>query len=134
MGPYGLNKSSLRAPVARVRGLGSAKDGTGHFITQRVTALALVPLLLWFVVGVISHIGVPHYTFKAWLGGIVPATLMVLTLVTTFWHAALGLAVVVEDYVHHEMLKLALLVLVRLGCVGFAVLGVVSVIKIAVSN
>lgn len=131
MGPYGKNTGALRSPLSRVRGLGSAKDGTGHFIIQRLTALALIPLTIWFVVAVIANINAPYYQFTQWVGGIGTATLLILTLIATFWHAALGLSTVIEDYVHHEFTKLLLLALVKLLCFGFALLGVLSVIKLA---
>jgi succinate dehydrogenase / fumarate reductase membrane anchor subunit len=128
-----MNKkvSNLSSPLARVRGLGSAKEGTGHFIAQRLTAIALIPLTIWFVVSVIMHIGASHHVFATWAGGLCTATLLVLTLVATFWHASLGLCTVVEDYIHNEFSKIALLTLVKLSCAAFAVLGVLSVLKLA---
>jgi succinate dehydrogenase / fumarate reductase, membrane anchor subunit len=134
MGPYGKNKNTLTTPLARVRGLGSTGEGTGHYIAQRLSALALVPLTIWFVVSVIAHIGAPHYQFSEWAGGLCTATLLILTLIATFWHASLGLATVVEDYVHHELTKLVTLAVVKLACFGFALLGVLSVLKLALSR
>ena len=131
MGPYGKTNTALRSPLARVRGLGSAKDGTGHFIIQRLTALALIPLSIWFVVAVIAHLNAPYFMFVQWMSGLGTATLFILTLIATFWHAALGLSTVIEDYIHHELTKLLLLALVKLLCFGFALLGVLSVIKLA---
>ena len=83
----------LRAPLARVRGLGSARDGTHHWWMQRVTAVALVPLALWFTVSVVSVVGANHATATAWLQGPVNAALMLALIIAVFYHAHLGVRV-----------------------------------------
>src|SRR3546814_6816815 len=93
---------SMRTPLGRIRGLGSAKDGTGHWWAQRVTALALVPLTVWFVASVIGMAGADHASFVAWIASPLVAGLMILLIVATFHHAQLGLQVIIEDYVHDE--------------------------------
>ncbi|GAB5468815.1 MAG: succinate dehydrogenase, hydrophobic membrane anchor protein [Rhodospirillales bacterium] len=104
---------SLKSPLGHVRGLGSAKEGVQHWWLQRVTALALIPLGLWFVVSVIgmSHSG--HDEMVAWLSAPFPATFAILLIVATFWHAMLGVQVVIEDYVHNETTKIATLLVVK---------------------
>jgi succinate dehydrogenase / fumarate reductase membrane anchor subunit len=121
---------SLRTPLGKVRGLGSAKDGTEHFWMQRLTAVALVPLTLWFVISVIAHIGAGYGAFVAWLSSPLSGGLMILLLVATFYHAMLGLQVVIEDYVHTEWKKLASLIVMRFFCILLGVIGVLSVLKI----
>lgn len=109
---------SMRTPMARVRGLGSAKDGTGHWWAQRLSALALIPLTVWFVASVIAMAGAEHAAMRAWVASPVVAGLLILLIVATFYHAVLGLQVVVEDYVHHEGIKFgAIIALKGLGIV-----------------
>ncbi len=122
---------SRRTTLARVRFLGSAKDGTAHWWAQRLTAAALVPLALWFVAGMVILAGSGHGPFVAWLGRPVPAVLMLLLIVATFHHAQLGLQVVIEDYVHQPGLRIALLVLVKFAAFGLGLAAVFAVLKIA---
>lgn len=124
----------MQSPLGRVRGLGSAKDGTGHWWAQRITAVALVPLSLWFVISVVALLGANHATFKAWLGTPGNATMMVLLLIATFYHAQLGLQVVIEDYVHGEAVKLASLIGIKLAAVILGVFAIVAVLNVAVGG
>lgn len=121
----------LRTPLGRVRGLGSAKEGVGHWWAQRVTALALIPLTVWFVASVIALAGADHATIVAWLRSPVVAALMVLLLVSVFYHAALGVQVVIEDYVHEEGAKLASILIVKALCLVLGLAGIFAVLKIA---
>jgi succinate dehydrogenase / fumarate reductase membrane anchor subunit len=123
--------SQMRSPLGRVLGLGSAKEGVEHWWHQRVTALALVPLVLWFVVVVIELVGADRAALIDWLHNPIPATLMILLIVATFYHLALGLQVVIEDYIHGEAMRLTALVVMRLFCVVFVVRGVMAVLKLA---
>jgi len=118
----------LRSPLGRVRGLGSAKDGTGHWWAQRLTALALIPLALWFCIAVIAKTGADYATFAAWAGSPVVAGLLILLVGTTFYHAALGVQVVIEDYVHHEAAKLVLVLAVKTALLLMALAGILSVL------
>jgi succinate dehydrogenase / fumarate reductase membrane anchor subunit len=121
----------MRSPLGRAIGLGSAKEGVAHWWRQRVSALALVPLTLWFVIAVIGLIGADHAAFIAWVRSPMPAVFLVLLLVATFYHTALGLQVVIEDYIHGEVARLAALLIMRLLCVLFAVRGIFAVLKMA---
>lgn len=123
--------SDLRTPLARARGLGAAHDGTHHFWVHRLSALALVPLCLWFVASVVCKIGASYEEFMAWAGQLHVATALVITIVLTFHHAALGLQTVVEDYVHTPLPRLALLLLVKYSSFALAVIGVMAVLKIS---
>jgi succinate dehydrogenase / fumarate reductase membrane anchor subunit len=121
----------LRSPLGRAVGLGSAKEGVGHWWAQRLTAVALVPLSLWFVTSVIALAGADHGVVVAWLANPLSAIIMVLLIGATFYHAALGVQVVIEDYVHAEGVKFAALVLNNLICFALAVAGIFAVLKIA---
>jgi succinate dehydrogenase / fumarate reductase membrane anchor subunit len=124
----------LRSPLGRARGLGSAKKGVEHWVVQRVTAVALVPLALWFVAAAISLAGGDFDAMQNWIGRPLPAILMILLLIATFYHAALGLQVVIEDYVHAELARLGLVVVARLACVALAVAGIVAVVALALGG
>jgi succinate dehydrogenase / fumarate reductase membrane anchor subunit len=120
----------MRSPLARAMGFGSAKDGVEHWWMQRVSAVALVPLTLWFVASIIAHTGSDYATFIAWLRTPFVTIFMILLLIALFYHTALGLQVMIDDYVHSGA-KFAALVAVRLGCVALAVAGIVATLRIA---
>ena len=120
----------LRSPLARVRGLGSAKDGTGHWWAQRLTALALVPLTIWFVVGVIGHVGADHDALLQWIGHPVTAGLFLLLVGATFYHASLGVQVVIEDYLHNEWIKLAALLVMKAALLVLGLAAALAVLSI----
>jgi succinate dehydrogenase / fumarate reductase membrane anchor subunit len=121
----------MQSPLGRALGLGSAKEGVNHWWLQRVTAVALVPLVLWFVISIVQLAGADRAALVAWLHQPMPAVLTVLLLVATFHHLALGLQVVIEDYVHGEGMKLGLIVAMRLLCIVFAARGILAVLKLA---
>lgn len=124
------NSKTLRSPLQVARGLGSAKHGTEHWWSQRLTAIALVPLTVWFVFGVIRHLGADHATFIAWMKSPFSAVMMILTAVVTFHHAQSGLQVVIEDYVHAEWQKMALIIGVKFLSFALAAACVLAVVKI----
>ncbi len=121
---------NLRSPLGRVRGLGSAKDGTGHWWAQRLTALALIPLTVWFCGTVISFIGADYAAVAAWIASPVVSGLLILLIVATFYHAVLGLQVVIEDYVHSEGVKIALLLVVKALAIVLSLSAVLSVLTL----
>src|SRR5690606_21337351 len=104
-------RTDFRTDMKRVRGLGSAKEGVAHWWMQRLTALALIPLSIWLVAALVAHTGAGYGAVRAWIAHPVTAGLLVLLLGATFYHAQLGLQVVIEDYVHREGAKLAAIVL-----------------------
>ena len=120
-----------RTPLGRVRGLGSAKEGTAHWWAQRVTAVALVPLSLWLVAWVVATAGADHKAVTAWLADPLVAIPMLLVIVATFHHAQLGLQVVIEDYVHTEWLKISGNMLVKFTAIVLSVVSIFAVLKIA---
>lgn len=122
---------SLRSPLGRVRGLGSAKSGTEHFWAQRVTAVALIPLTLWFVYSIMKLAGADYAMARAWMGSPINAVLMLVLIAATFHHMQLGLQVVIEDYVHTEGVKIASLVLMKGASLLLAVAAAFAVLKVA---
>ena len=125
-----MGAKDRRSPLAIAIGLGSARAGSAHWWAERVSAVALVPLTLWFIASIIAHSGDDHAAFTAWLGTPLVSAAMILLLIALFHHTALGLQVVVEDYVHSGM-KVAAVIAVRLACFGLAVVGVLAVLRIA---
>ena len=120
----------LRTPLARARGLGSAKDGVGHWWAQRLTAVALIPLVVWFAISLIMMSGADHAVVRAWIGSPVVMVLLVLTIVIGLHHGQLGMQVVIEDYVHNDGMKLALIVLMRFIAVFFGLAAIVAILRI----
>ena len=120
-----------RSALARARGLGSAKDGVAHWWAQRASALLLIPLVIWFVAALVYHTGDDHAGVTLWLGAPVTYGAMLVLLGAIFWHAALGLQVVIEDYVTGEALKIALILLIKAACLGLFVAGFVALTVIA---
>jgi succinate dehydrogenase / fumarate reductase membrane anchor subunit len=123
--------SRFRNDLARVRGLGSAKEGVQHWWLQRVTAILLVPLTIWFLIELVAHVGAGHREVLRWLNDPIPLAGFLLLLGAGFWHLALGVQVVIEDYVHREGLKLALILLVKFACLALALAGMLSLFYIA---
>jgi succinate dehydrogenase / fumarate reductase membrane anchor subunit len=122
---------SIRTPLARVRGLGASKTGVGHFWVQRVTAVALIPLTIWFLGSVIAFAGADFDAVTAYLRNPVAAVLLILFLASSFTHMKLGLQVIVEDYIHRESSKIALLVLIDFFTYAVAALAIFSALDIA---
>lgn len=122
----------LRSPLGRVRGMGSAKQGSHHWWMQRVSSMALLPLMLWFVISVASLAGHSHAETIRWIGHPLNATLLLLTIAIGFQHTASGLQVVIEDYVEDEMTRMALILVEKAACVLFGVLAALAVLRIAV--
>src|ERR1700759_1180184 len=120
----------LRSPLGRARGLGSARAGAHHWWAQRLTALALVPLTLWFVFSVIHLSGASHQAVIDWLSAPLTMGLMLALVVATFHHLHLGVQVVIEDYVHDERFKMPAVLAVRALCILLALVCIVSVLKV----
>jgi succinate dehydrogenase / fumarate reductase, membrane anchor subunit len=123
-------RHQMRSPLGRAVWLGSAKEGVGHWWRERVTAVALVPLTLWFVASIMAHGGSDYSVLIAWLKTPFATLTMVLLLIALFYHTALGLQVVIEDYVHSAV-KIPVLVAMRLGCLACAIAGILAVLHIA---
>ena len=120
----------LRSPLSKVKGLGSAKDGTGHFWHQRLTSLLLIPLVLWIGFS-LAALPVDHATLVDWIQQPWVSVALVLLVIVTFYHAQLGLQVVIEDYISSHSRRTATLLLSNLLCLLLGTIGVVSVLKIS---
>ncbi|HBK45739.1 MAG TPA: succinate dehydrogenase, hydrophobic membrane anchor protein [Xanthomonadaceae bacterium] len=126
--------TKFRTPLKNVRGLGAAKTGTEHFVHQRLTATALVALGIWFVAFVLSLLGSDYATATEAVSKPWNAVLLVGFLVAMFWHAQLGLQVILEDYIHNSLLALALQTTVKFIAVVGAIASVFAVTRIALGG
>lgn len=122
---------TIKSPLARARGLGASHDGVTHWWHQRITAFANIPLMIWLVWSVIQMETWSHADFTGWLAQPVNSILMILAVISVFYHAALGTQVIAEDYIHHEGLKVFKLVGIKLFFFGTAVACIFSILKIA---
>jgi succinate dehydrogenase / fumarate reductase, membrane anchor subunit len=122
---------SLRSPLGKVLGAGSARDGTAHWWAQRVSAVALIPLTLWFFWSLLLLPSLDYVTVRTWLSVPLSALLAVLLVAVTAYHSYLGTNVVVEDYVHGHAAKLFLVVLLRFVYVLCAGAGIFAILRIA---
>jgi len=121
----------MRHTLAKAKGLGPSGNGSHHWWYQRISALALLPLTLWFVFSVIYHIEETYDSVLAWIEQPVAAILTLLYLSFMFFHARLGLQVVIEDYVHHEGMKILCLLISKGIIVLAAAISIFAVLRIA---
>lgn len=125
-------QSTLRTPLGRVRGLGSAKSGSHHWWMQRVSSIALLPLTIWFVFSVASMTGASHAEVVAWIGRPINAVLLLAMIGVAFQHTASGLQVIIEDYTNQEWLKMGLILGTRAICWLLGIAAALAVLRIAV--
>lgn len=123
--------SDLRTPLSRVKGLGSARHGVSHWWHQRMTSLLMLPLIIPLVIWVVSLPQLDHASFIGWVGSPLISVCLVLLIGAMFYHAQLGLQVVIEDYVATHWLRTTSIVAVSFICLLFTVIGVFSVLLIA---
>ena len=126
-----MNTTDLQTPLKRARGLGSAKDGTHHFVVQRITALALVPLALWVIWVALELVRADYAHARAIVHQPCAAILLTAFVIATFWHAQLGLQVVIEDYVNSRWLEVTAQLVVKFFCAVGALASVLSIVRIA---
>jgi len=124
----------MRTSIGRVRGLGASREGTSHFMLQRLTAVSNVLLVLWFVLSMAALPGTGYEQVRAWLAAPVPTALMILFVISIFYHARLGVQVVVEDYVHHEGTKVVSLAALTLAVFGLAVACIVAILTASLGS
>jgi succinate dehydrogenase / fumarate reductase membrane anchor subunit len=122
---------SLRTPLGKVLGMGSAQQGVQHWWSQRLTSLALVPLSVWFVVSLLSLPSLDPATVRAWMGESWTALLLILLVVVAAWHSQLGVRVIVEDYVHGAGARTVVLVSLLAAHLLIVAAGVLAVLKVA---
>lgn len=125
---------SLRSPLSQAQGLGTARSGAGHWLWQRLSSVMLVPLVSWFALSIAALGTMEYEAFVSWVRSPVVTVMLLALIVTVLVHAALGLQVIVEDYVHTEWLKLSALVAMYLSTFLMAVAGVVAVLRIALGG
>lgn len=122
--------SSIRTPLGRARGLGSAKDGTHHWWVQRVSAIAMIPPMIYLLTQLPRLVTHDRDAFLIWLQQPLPALALALFIASSFYHAALGIQVVIEDYIHCEGRKIALLLINKLGFLFLGVAAIYAVVRI----
>jgi succinate dehydrogenase / fumarate reductase membrane anchor subunit len=126
-----LHVAMMRSQLGRVRGLGAAKSGTGHWWAQRVTAIALVPLSLWFIFSILAMAGGGQPAVAQWASHPLVTVLLLCLVIATFYHLQLGLQVVIEDYIHVEAPKLAALLAMKAITILLGLTAIVAVLKLA---
>ena len=120
-------------PLGRVRGLGAAHHGTGHWLQQRLTALGNILLVTWFFVSLIRLPLGDHGAIHRWASNPTVALALILLVISVFWHFRLGLQVMIEDYVHGEATRLLALVILNFYAIGGAAFGIFAIIRIALA-
>ncbi len=124
------SSAALRSALGRVRGLGSARAGTHHWWMQRLTAIALVPLTLWFVIAFIRLAAGDYLSAIAWFASPLNVALLLALVIALFYHAQLGMQVIIEDYLHTAWLKMATLVLLNFVMALLALAAIVAALKV----
>jgi succinate dehydrogenase / fumarate reductase membrane anchor subunit len=124
----------MRSGLGRARGLGSAKTGTAHWFAERVSSAALVPLTLWFILAIFRLAGAPRVAVGAWLSSPFNAALMLALVLITFQHGAMGLQVVMEDYIHAEKTRLGAILAMKAASAILALMAVIAVLKLAIGG
>ena len=122
---------SMRAPLAKVRGHGSAKSGAHHWWAQRLSAIALIPLFLWFVASLAAVATADYATAATWMSSPWNSSLLVLLIGAIFYHAQLGMQVVFEDYISTHWLQVTSIILVRFLAILLAVVSIIAVLRTA---
>ncbi len=122
---------SLRTPLAHARGLGSAKEGSHHWWVQRLTAIALVPLSIWFIASLLCVSKSDYQSIVTWISNPVSAVLLIIFLSALYYHAYLGVQVVIEDYIDSEWQKIASVILVKFLALFSGLISIFAVLKIS---
>jgi succinate dehydrogenase / fumarate reductase membrane anchor subunit len=125
---------TLRSPLGRARGLGSARAGSKHWWAQRLTAVALVPLTLWFIRAMLQLTNASQADVADWMSSPVRLALMLALIFATFHHLQLGLQVVIEDYVPHEGIKLAAVLAIKGLCIVLALICAICALILGLSS
>lgn len=121
---------SITTKLKRVKGLGSAKEGTNHWLMQRVSALALIPLIIWLAINMISLVGKNYVQVKLWIQNPINSLLLILLIPIMFYHGYLGLKVVIEDYIHSEFWKIGGIIKTKFVFIIFSVTTIFAILYI----
>ncbi len=121
---------NFRTPISRARGLGSAKEGSHHWWGQRVTAVALIPLTLWFGIAIVMVPGADYQTIVDWISSPWNTVLLISAVIAAFYHAMMGIQVIIEDYVHTEWMKIAGVLATKLILVFYALTALYATFRI----
>ncbi len=121
----------MQTPMSQVRGLGSAKEGTGHFWWQRLTSVANIPLTIFLVASIVTHVGNDHASVAAYLGSPLVAIGLMMFILSTVFHMYLGMQTIIEDYVHHEGLKILSLMGSTFFCMAVGFASLFAVLKLS---
>ncbi len=121
---------SKQTPLAKARGHGSAKDGTRHFWYQRLTAVALVPLTLWIMVSIMMMASLDHASVVAWMSSPINSVLLLIFILALFFHAQLGVQVVIEDYIDSEWQKIACIILIKFLAILAGTASALAILKV----
>ena len=129
-----MHDKKFTSDMKIARGSGSAKAGTHHFIAQRFSAIALIPLNLWFIFSLVSMGNAPYQGVVAWVENPLSATLLILLVVLNLYHMFLGLQVVLEDYVHCKVIKFSSLIALKIGCIFLGAITILAVLDIVLGG
>lgn len=128
-----MNKG-MRTPLSRARGLGSTNEGANHWMIQRLTSIALVPLTIWFVISAVGLVGADYAAYARWIGQVGNLSLMVIFVLVLFHHAQQGVCEVVHEYVHDKKLQWSLVIASKFLAVLLAVACVAALFKVSIGG
>ncbi len=131
---FGRDPSSRQTPLGHARGTGAGGHGTGDWLIHRLTAIAMIPLIPWFLYALFTGVAADHASMQAWLGKPGNMTLMILFIICAFWHGQLAFKVVVHDYVHTVWREFTVQSLIKFGCLALAAFAIVSVVLIGLGG
>ncbi|MCU7837380.1 MAG: succinate dehydrogenase, hydrophobic membrane anchor protein [gamma proteobacterium symbiont of Taylorina sp.] len=126
-----MDKNNLQSDLAQSKGRGSTNDGTLHFLQQRITALALIPLVFWLCLSLTFLPETDYFSLISWIQEPINSILLVVMLIAGFYHLQLGLQVIIEDYVSSDSIKLMSIIFIKLMCIFLTVAGLYSLMKIS---
>jgi len=126
-----MPQDNLQSPLSKARGLGSAHTGTHHWLMQRVSAIALFPLVIWMVYAIFKMQGATYQEFTTWLSQPLNAVLAILFVISSFYHAILGNQVIIEDYISCKWFRITKIIGQKLFFIALAIACIFSILKIA---
>ncbi len=128
-----MTQQDFRSDLAKAKNLGSAGHGSGHWLAQRITAVVLIPLIIWIIYSIVNMLGADYEQFTAWLSQPINAVLMILFVIASFYHAVLGSQVIIEDYISNEGFRVSKIIGQKLFFTAAGIACVFSILKIALA-